>query len=273
MYHSFSGTQMFTGIASHKNGLGGICLISGIYYSWVLLFRRWGDGYLGQRLNFLIYIIIIPMIIWLLDKANSATSLTCMVVALGLFIVSRQPAVARKPLSIMVICLGCIIIFEIMEFAFDFTNTVIIALGRRPDLTTRVPMWADLLSMVKNPVIGFGNESFWLGERLIIIQQRWGKLVQAHNGYLETYLNLGGIGLFLLVTMILTGLKKVSNSLSKDYPVAVLRLLFIVIVALYNFTEASFYGQSTLWTLFFIGILGMPEQQEPPLTVNEGKAE
>ena len=210
-YHHWSGTQWFTGVAADKNGLGQICLYATIYFAWDLLFGRRSDGKLGQRMHASLYLLILlPMLVWLFYLVDSATSLSCMIVFVVILIIARIPAVARSPYRIMFICLGCVIIYGALELAFDLKNTVITMLGRRPDLTTRVPMWEDLLSMVENPLIGFGNESFWLGDRLIYLKEHWGDLNQAHNGYLETYLNIGGIGLCLLITWILSGFKKIN---------------------------------------------------------------
>ena len=259
-YHSYSGTQWFTGVTSTKNGLGALCLAYGIYFSWNLLFGRSSDGKLGQRLHLSIYIIILPMIVWLLHKANSATSLSCIIIAVSILIVARQRFIAQAPLRIMIICLGCIIIYGMLELLFDLKNTVITMLGRRPDLTTRIPMWDDLLSMVKHPLIGCGYESFWLGERLTFVQERWGKLVQAHNGYLETYLNLGGIGLSLLILWILSGFKKIANYLPVDYLPAVIRFCLLVVVCFYNYTEATFYGTGMTWLLFLLATLDISGQ-------------
>jgi exopolysaccharide production protein ExoQ len=261
-YHNFTGVAMYIGVATQKNGLGRICLLSTIYFSWNLLFNRQDGIELGRKLHFSIYLILFPMIAWLLYMANSATSLTCMVVAVAIFIVARQPAIARKPIRIMTICLGCIIIYGILDFLFDVNKTVIAMLGRRPDLTTRVPMWKELLNMVKNPIVGFGYESFWLGARRQIMELHWGIGMQAHNGYLDMYLNLGLIGLFFVVCWILLGLRKVSRQLVIDYRAGILRLCFIIIVALYNWTEATFYGLNIMWMLLFLGIMDVPSRQE-----------
>ena len=184
------GKPMFTGVAGTKNGLGVICLLSAIYFSWNMLISRSEGNASGQSLHYSIYLIIIPMIAWLLYMANSATSLACMVVAVCLFVVGRQPVVVREPRRILAIGIACIVLFGIMELTFDVKDTVITMLGRRPDLTTRVPMWEDLLSMVRNPIVGFGYESFWLGARRQYMVEHWGIVCQAHNGYLEMYLNL-----------------------------------------------------------------------------------
>jgi len=259
-YHM--GQVMFTGVAGQKNGLGLICLISGIYFSWNLLLNHREEVKSGQQLHFSIYLIIFPMIIWLLYRARSATSLACTIVAVALFIVARHPALAQKPTRIMTVCLASIILLGISELFFNVKDTVIVMLGRQPDLTSRIPMWADLLSIVQHPLIGAGYESFWLGDRMIYIQKRWGKLIQAHNGYVQMYLDLGYIGLFFIVSLILSGLKRVWHCLYFDYPAAILRLCFIIIVSLVNVTEATFGGVSIMFLLFLFSILDLSGHTE-----------
>jgi O-antigen ligase len=195
--------------------------------------------------------------------ANSATSLACLIVALCLFAVGRQWAMVSKPQRILYLGIACVVLYGILEFAFDVTDTVIAMLGRQPDLTTRVPMWEDLLAMVRDPILGTGYEGFWLGPRQQILIEKWGIAIQAHNGYLQMYLDLGYIGLFFVAAWMLSGLRKVSRHLVIDYPVALLRLCFIMVVCLYNYTEATFYGVSIMWILLLIGIMEIPGQHDP----------
>lgn len=262
IYTSHMGAPTYTGVAGQKNGLGAICLLSGIYFSWNLLLSRSAAYASGKRLHYSIYLIIFPMIAWLLYMANSATSNACLIVALCLFAVGRQPAMVSKPQRILYLGIVCVVLFGIMEIAFDVKDTVIAMLGRRPDLTTRVPMWEDLLTMVKNPLVGFGYESFWLGLRQQVVFERWGLSNNAHNGYLQMYLDLGYIGLLFVVAWILSGLRNVARELIIDYPVAVLRFCFIVVVCLYNFTEATFNGVSNIWIIFLLGIMDVFSRQK-----------
>ena len=256
------GRPMFTGIATGKNGLGLMCLLPAIYFSWNMLISRSEGNASEQRLHYSIYLIIIPMIAWLLYMANSATAVACTIVAICLFAICRQPAMVNKPQRILHLGIACVVLFGIMEFAFDVKDIIISMLGRRPDLTTRVPMWEDLLSLVRNPLLGVGYESFWLGDRRQYMADHWGIVCQAHNGYLEMYLNLGLIGLLFVAGWIVSGLKKVQRYLYIDYPAAILRLCFIVVVSLLNYTEATFFGVSSLWLLFFLGIMDVPGQQK-----------
>ena len=259
-YHM--GQPMFTGVANGKNGLGKICLLSAIYFSWNILISRSEGNASEQRLHYSIYLIILPMITWLFYMANSATSLACTIVAICLFAVCRQPVMVSKPQRILHFGIACIALFGIMELAFGVKDTIISMLGRRPDLTTRVPMWEDLLSMVRNPIVGFGYESFWLGARRQYMADNWGIAGQAHNGYLDMYLNLGLMGLFFVLSWIVSGLKKVQRYFYIDYPAAMLRLCFIIIVTLFNYTEATFFGASSMWMLLFLAVMNAPERQE-----------
>ena len=198
------------------------------------------------------------MIVWLLYKADSATSTVCMIIAGGIFIVARQPAVAIKPYRLLAISISIVGVYGFLESVFDVKDTIIVMLGREPNLTSRAPMWEDLLSMVRNPVIGAGYESFWLGPRLEYMLENWKIGSQAHNGYIEMYLNMGIIGLLFIGTWFLSGLKKIAWFLKVKYPIGVLRFCLLVVVALYNWTEATFFGNNIMWMLFFFAIMDPP---------------
>jgi len=197
------------------------------------------------------------MIAWLVHMADSATALVCLVVAICLFLVGRCPMVAHRPKTILTLCIACIVLYGVLEMTFDLKNTLISMLDRRPDLTTRVPMWDDLLAMAENPFLGFGWQSFWMGERQRIVFQKW-RVLSTHNGYLDLYLNLGMVGLALLAGWILSGLIKVRSLLAIDYQTALLRFCFIMVVLLYNWTETVAMGVSNMFIIFLLGTMDIP---------------
>lgn len=259
-YHM--GEPMFIGVSSTKNGLGAMCMLASIYFSWSLLFKRGGKRDSGGRLRYWIYLIMIPMTAWLLYKADSATSLSGTVFAIGFFLLATHRAFVREPRKLIPFVVACAAFIGIVEISFGIKEYVVTLLGRRPDLTTRVPMWEDLLSMVRNPLLGHGFESFWLGERLESVQGRWGDLLQAHNGYLEMYLNMGIVGVLFVVLWFLSGIKNAYRYLLVDRPAAILRFCFVGVIALCNYTEASFSGVSNMWMLLFLGIMDTPKQSQ-----------
>jgi O-antigen ligase len=259
-YH-VDGTAMYVGVTSQKNQLGMLCLVLGIIYVWNLLFGKKDEFEKSSKIDNKIYIIILPMIAWLFYLSNSATSYGCMAAALGLFVVAKFKIFNNAPNKLITSTIIGIIFIGFIQLLFNIKDPIIEMLGRRPDLTTRVPMWQDLLSMVKNPLIGYGYESFWLGKRMIYIQANYGRLVQAHNGYIEMYLNMGAIGIFFIIAWVVSGLRHINKYISTNYSYGILRYCFVIVMLMYNYTEATFYGVSTLWLLFFIGISTIPEQQ------------
>ena len=144
-YHM--GVAMFTGVTTHKNSLGQICLISGIYFSWSLLLnlRKRTDS---VRIHYFTFIVMLFMITWLLYLANSATSNACLVVAACILVIGRQTTMARQPNRILYLTVFSIFLFGLLQVLVNISETLIVMLGRRPDLTTRIPMWEDLIAMV-----------------------------------------------------------------------------------------------------------------------------
>ena len=260
-YHM--GKPTYTGVGLQKNQLGQICLVSAIYFAYNLLFSRKEMNVSEQRLHYSVYLIMLPMMAWLFYKANSATSLVCTIAAMCILAVGRLPAMVRKPRRIMTFGIVFLAMFGILELAFEVKDTIIYMLGRRPDLTERLPMWENLLTMAGDPIFGYGFESFWLSARLRGMVDSRGS---THNGYLEMYLNLGIIGLFFILGWLVSGLRKVQRYLEIDYPAAMLRLALIVVVSLYSWAESTFAGVNNLFILLLFAIMTKPREGRPELT-------
>ena len=255
-YHM--GLPMYTGVATHKNSLGALCLVSGIYFCWAFLFSLNEKDKVARRYQLLLYSLVGFMIAWLLLGSNSATSIYCMLIALLILLIGRIPSVARVPKRMFLIVVMVIISVTALEVSFGIKDKLLALMGRDATLTTRVPMWHDLISTVQNPFLGRGFESFWLSEGGARIKVTWGLSYNAHNGYLDMYLNLGLVGLFFLIAWIITGLGKILHYQDIDYPVSMLRFACIIAVAIYNYTEATFYGVSLMWVILLFGIMDVP---------------
>lgn len=82
--------------------------------------------------------------------------------------------------------------------------------------------------------------------------------VQAHNGFLETYLQTGLIGLLLLVIMIFAALLKLKKGLILSDPLANLFFTYFIVVLINNWTEASFNKMNLNWVIFLFALLYIP---------------
>jgi O-antigen ligase len=253
-YH-FDGSMMFTGIGHQKNDLGAMCLISGIYFGWKLVQNRHWAGTPRGRIK-LADLLLLPILGWLLYLSNSQTSFSCLLVALCLFLATRTPFVARRPTRLLSLLIVGGLLFAILELTFGIRHAIYAALGRDPTLTNRSELWELLGSLQVNAVVGTGFMSFWMGDRMATVWRQLGSGInQAHNGYLEQYLNLGAIGVAFIAIILVSSLMKIRRQMLFDAPAAMLRLSFVVTAILFNLTEASFYGINTIWLLLLLAAL------------------
>src|SRR4030066_1582103 len=106
----------------------------------------------------------------------------------------------------------------IVQYSFDLIGMFITSLGRDVTLTGRIYIWKDLLAFNTDPWIGVGYGSFWLGERLLIMWDRFNfPINESHNGYLNVYLELGMIGIVLLAGVIYTAFKSTKKALITNF--------------------------------------------------------
>jgi exopolysaccharide production protein ExoQ len=261
-YHN-DGSPMYTGVGHQKNDLGLMCQIAGIYLSWEILLASAKHHATFVDGNRTIVAMLVVMLTWLLYMSNSQTSFVCLLMAIVLMLVARTSVIKRRPTRlvavVVVVALG-IGLFNEVPHAKEFALGL---LGRNPTLTNRTELWETLQNFRVNPIIGVGFMSFWSGTRL---EEVWrllgGGINQAHNGYLEQILNLGYVGLAFIIAIMLSGLLKIRRHLRVSPAAGVLRLSFIIVAVLYNYTEASFYGMNNMWMLLLLGCLEVPHQQQ-----------
>ena len=76
-------------------------------------------------------------------------------------------------------------------------------LGKDLTLTGRTGIWSAVLdSIAKRPLLGYGYQAFWLGlegeSYRIILAVSW-VLAQAQNGFLDVMLEMGTVGLAIVL--------------------------------------------------------------------------
>lgn len=251
--YSVGGVLMYTGVAYGKNGLGQLCLICGLVLFWSLITMLRNRSKNNDTKEVLIHVLLLLMISWLLYMAHSATSLlgsivgVCMLIGLGLPFVRNNVKLIKFYVPFLVL------ILLVIHLSFDIMSVTTSSLGRDMTLTGRTELWKQLIDMGTNPLIGTGYESFWVGDRVAKLwEQYWWHPNQAHNGYLEIYLNLGFIGLTLLMGIIYSTYSDISKNLLSlnDYDYQILRMTFLVIILAINVTEANF--KVFLWLVFLL---------------------
>jgi exopolysaccharide production protein ExoQ len=261
----WEGTAFYVGVASDKNMLGMTCLVFGLGSVWCSLQQLQSHERTRRIRTLIAHGTILAVVVWLFRMANSMTSLSCFLMASTLLVATSPQRLARKPwlvhlLMVMMLSLSVFALF------FNVGSGLLENLGRDRTLTGRTELWEQVVELTPNPILGTGFESFWLGQRLEKLWRiYWWHPNESHNGYLEVYLNLGWIGLGLLVMMLVTGYRSVIRLLSWDPEVGGLSLAYFFVGVAYNFTEAAIKTTSLVWIAFALAITLIPQ----PLSTNQ----
>ncbi len=256
-YNPWTGTRMYSGPTSSKNSLGVVCLISGVFFFWDTM-TRWSDRKRRSTKQILLMNgAFIVMTLWVLKLADSATSRACLVIGCLVIVAAQSKAFKRRPALLKTLLPVGLCLYPILAFGLNMKAELAGAVGRNPTFTDRTAIWKFLPSMQTNPLVGTGYDSFWLGPRL---QAIWsspiGDINEAHNGYLEVYLNLGIVGLFLLSAFLIASYRAICKRLTPFSSLAALTLALWTVLLIYNVTESAFAWQ-IMWVVFLPGAIAV----------------
>lgn len=256
-FDTWSGQGYFVGVTTSKNMLGALCLISGIFFFWDII-TRWPERKETRaRRIILLDFALALMTLWLLHLASSATSDVCLALSCCAIWLTRTQLFKRHSSALKVLIPLSFPIYLILAFVVGLNGDLVEALGRNPTLTNRTLIWNLLLSMHTNPLLGVGYDSFWLGSRLQVVWRYFPGINEAHNGYLDIYLDLGIIGVALLLLFLFASYRNVWKMFAKNPALGSISLGAWVVLMFYNVTEAAFKG-GLIWLVVLLGGLSVP---------------
>jgi len=257
-YDSSSGVTYYSGVTTQKNTLGQTCMVCGLASLWSFV-AAFENRKMPHRVRHLAaHGMILASAVWLIVKADSMTSMSCLALAGAVMIMATQRWVAARPGGINAIVGGAVGLAVFAVF-IDSAGSLLHSLGRNATLTGRTAIWKAVLSLHTNPLVGTGFESFWLGSRLQVV---WSAsdvgILQAHNGYLEIYINLGWIGVILLGGLAVTGYRHALAVFRQDPEAGRLALAFFAAGLIFSLSEAGFRMMNLIWFAFLLAISGIP---------------
>lgn len=261
-YDRSGAMEMWIGVTSHKNSLGQLACMSAMFFCWVF-FSRFFRKTLFDIPFFL-------MALWLLVGSRTATSrtsvgvfITGVVVLLLLLLLRKNLKVTRVTVTVLV--WGLLIGNTLSQYLYsrDLIPWIATLIGEDSTLTGRTILWDELMRIAsQNPILGSGYGGFWIGNignnLWEIFQWNPG---QAHNGYLDVYIDLGLIGVVLLISMIFNTYRNAVVNLRYDSDYGRLRMTLLAMILIYNITESSFMKPTALlWFLFLLISVNIPEK-------------
>jgi exopolysaccharide production protein ExoQ len=261
--YSQGGQPSWTGVSTDKNALGIMSALFGLaaLYYFFEQYRQPREG--KGRGALFAYGIILVISFYLLYASNSATALSCFLLGGSLMVMTQLFAMVRKA-TILNLGVAAAIVVPFSAMFLGIGSGLVQDLGRNTTFTGRTAIWHCAIPMVGNPIIGEGFESFWLGQRLLDIERCIDQgLNQAHNGYIEVYLNLGWMGVILLAILLITAFRRVTTAARSQTRAGSLRLAFFIVAVDYNFSEGGFKMMNPVWICLLAAIAIIPEAPAP----------
>jgi exopolysaccharide production protein ExoQ len=124
-------------------------------------------------------------------------------------------------------------------------------MGRDTTFTGRTNIWKHITIDTVNPLVGAGYWNFWGGPGGFNVNEAMHEVIpNAHNGYVDMYLDGGIIGLTILFIMLVAcGGRIIKNLRARSDPDRYLRirLAFVVVAIMYNLSESTFARMGPIW--------------------------
>lgn len=239
------------GIYVHKNVFGKVMVLSTIILLLLALDvkkQRW-LLWLGVGLSF-----------GLLVMARSTTSLLNLVMLLTVIPI-YQTLRWRYILMLPAVLTLLTVSGSVSLWVTTNLDSLLGALGKDATLTGRTEMWPYIVEMIeKQPWLGYGYSGFWQMQNwnspAAYVWRASGWMApNAHNGFLDIWLQLGllGFSIFLLgfLTTLLRGLNWVRLLRGSEglWPV-----LYLTYTLLTNLTETSLMIQNDVFWVFYVAV-------------------
>ena len=262
--YSVDGLLTNTGVAANKNLLGLTTLVLSLVIVWNIrsLLPNKNAPNRGRRLFAQGTLLAFALVLF--SWAGSSTCQAAFILGCVLMFASGRPAIRLRPGRIHVFC-AAIILAASGTVLLGGQSLVVESLGRDASMSGRTDIWPAVISAVPNPVFGAGFEGFWLSPNIRIAQEQLlakgffpplvETLSEAHNGYIETYLNLGWVGVCLIVAILYVGYRKCIKVYLQDPALGSLMLAYIAVGAVYSITEAGFRILNPMWIFLLVAIV------------------
>src|SRR5574341_206011 len=242
-YDQWTGANFYVGVTTNKNTLGLLCFTFGLFYFGRFCYLRMRQLESSRKSDLLLILVLFCMFSWCFYTVDSNTALVSLFLGISIYIALGYQNVRNNFGSYTV---AALLLCAILQLGFNVSDKIAVAVGRDSTVTGRTELWEVVLNMQKEPLLGYGFESFWLGDRLKKIwDMYYFQPNMAHNGYIEIFLNLGLVGLGLFVGVLVSSYHKISKELKSSAAIGQmeridfdkLRMAFLLSFSIFNVTD------------------------------------
>lgn len=249
------------GVTLNKNSLGLTVLVVSLVVVWNLCSLISHKDKLNRGRRLVAQGVLLAFGLALFNIADSKTCIACFILGGFLIIASGRPGMAKRPARMHALCVGLVLLAG-LTLLLGGGHGFFESMGRDASLSGRADIWPAALRAAPNPMLGAGFEGFWISPSVQIFQQELidkgffpplvAALNEAHNGYIEVYLNLGLIGVGLLTVILITGYLNSIRIIQREQEFGSLMLAFTAVAVVYGITEASFRIMSPAWVFLLL---------------------
>jgi exopolysaccharide production protein ExoQ len=255
-YDPWTGLAFYCGITIDKNMLGMTLFACSLALIWMLLQPDQKRTGIKARLDLGVLLLMGGMAFWLLQQARSSTALSCTLLGAVIIWGTRFVFIRR---SLGLYGIGLAVLLAFLQLGCNLPAFLAQVVGRDATFSGRTDIWSALLHEGTDPLFGVGYYSFWEGDRVARVSAKFFyHLNEAHDTYLETYLNTGLIGVALLFALIVASAIWIKNEAMKSEPFGAFRLACFFPMLVYGITEAFMNRLGFLWFLFLLVIMRYP---------------
>ena len=245
-----SGGADLSGILISKNQLGNLMALGSVLWIANSIFNpkmRW----LSLSTSSLLLLTML--------RANSAGAISNFAILMTTLLLTRFLKLLPPRQLLLVVNFFIIASFGIYFILSTNLEKIFNLLGKDMTLTGRTGLWSEIWELASNKFwLGYGSYGFWqhwrgLDSPASQINLYW-SAPNAHQGFLDIFVELGMVGLVVLLISILINL---SNAIvlfvkTKNKRESVLILVLLLYVIISNFGESFFIRPNFVWLSYLI---------------------
>ena len=191
---------------------------------------------------------------FLVLMSTSKTSLLITLFCIGAFVairVFRRFPILRIPVLYALVASITIFVFTMMVIPDELFGLI----GKDATFTGRTDIWSELIRAIKEkPIMGYGYGTFWedpLGPSYHVREAlQWG-VPTAHNGWFETWLSSGLVGVALFGVLYIITLVLAFDRIKRGGVEAYWAILAVLMFAMFSMSESTILQQNDLsWVIF-----------------------